>query len=348
MKCRRCSLLPIIDYKNIGVCLTVPTRHHIEPIGILLDNNDINWQQDDDAIIFETDDFCWIIEELKKINFSYIELRDIRLLPFSTTEGLNFSSLKNHRNLSYWINLVNSRGFLDILADSRIKVMFQPILRVKDRSLYGYEGLSRGILANEEIMPPDEMFGIARDTDLMFYLDRLCRESVIAASAREHIDSKIFINFIPTSIYDPDKCLQSTDLALKQHGLNPEQIVFEVVETEYIEDFNHLNRILDYYRTRGYSTALDDMGSGYATQEALLGLNPDYLKVDMEIIQGIHLDDSKKRRLDGFLKLGSKHNIITLAEGVETQEEFDYVTAAGVDLVQGYLFGKPLEKLNIK
>lgn len=341
MECKRCTLLPVLDFSEIGVCLTVPTRHHIEPITRYLGDSGISYENVDDTFSFLAPDFCRLIKDLGNMGLSSIEQRDIHLLPYPFEEGLSFHHLSKHRNLQYWSDLVQARFFLSILADSRIEIHFQPIVEVASGKIYGYEGLSRGLLPDGSIMMPGELFDHARKTDMMFFLDRICREAVIAAAAAQGIKAKVFINFIPTSIYDPDKCLQTTDAALRKHGLDPKQIVFEVVETEYVEDFPHLNRILNYYKNKGYSTALDDMGSGYATPDALLDLKPDYLKIDMDIIRDIDQDPIKQSKLASYLMLGKSHNILTLAEGVETEAELAYVRAAGVDLVQGYYFGRP-------
>lgn len=107
--------------------------------------------------------------------------------------------------------------------------------------------------------------------------------------------------------------------------------------------FSHLNRILDYYRNKGYSTALDDIGSGYANIEALLKLKPDYMKIDMDIVRDIHTDLENQRKLDAFILNGKKIGLTILAEGVETQDEFEFLKQKGVDLFQGYLFGRPEE-----
>lgn len=345
MECKRCTLLPVVEFSDIGVCLTIPTRHHVEPISQYLTTKKITYEQDDDTFIFRAPDFCCLLDDLNKMGLSSVEQRDIRLLPFPFEEGLNYRHLNKHRNLQYWTNLIQSRDFLQILSNSSIQVLFQPIVEASSGNIYGYEGLSRGILPDGSQMMPGELFDHARKTDMVFFLDRICRESVIAAAAAQNISSKIFINFVPTSIYDPDKCLQTTDAALRKHGLDPRQIVFEVVETEYVEDFTHLNRILDYYKNKGYTTALDDMGSGYSTHEALLDLKPDYLKIDMDIIRNVHQDPIKQNKLAGFIKLGKEHNILILAEGVETEAELSYVHRAGVDLIQGYYFGRPQEEV---
>ena len=159
--------------------------------------------------------------------------------------------------------------------------------------------------------------------DLLFFLDRLCRETVIKNAAKQNISKKVFINFIPTSIYDPQKCLKSTDEALTKYKLDPKNIVFEVVETDYIEDYPHLNNILSYYKGKGYSTALDDIGSGYSDINALLALNPKYMKIDMNLIKNIDTKPKKQEKVVNYIKVAKENNIIALAEGIERKEEAD-------------------------
>jgi EAL domain-containing protein (putative c-di-GMP-specific phosphodiesterase class I) len=165
----------------------------------------------------------------------------------------------------------------------------------------------------------------------------------LRAAARQGITRKVFINFVPTAIYEPTLCLQTTARVLAQEGLDAAQVVFEVVESEKVEDFGHLNEILNYYRTQGYSTALDDIGAGYSDVASLLRLRPDYMKVDMAVIRGIDQDPAKQELLDVFIESGKRIGLSILAEGIETPAEYRYLRSREVDLMQGYLFGKPEE-----
>lgn len=166
---------------------------------------------------------------------------------------------------------------------------------------------------------------------------------MLVAAARQRITRKVFINFVPTAIYEPALCLQTTARVLADEGLDAAQVVFEVVETEKVEDFGHLNEILNYYRAQGYSTALDDIGAGYSDVASLLQLRPDYMKVDMAVIRGIDHDPAKQELLDVFIASGKRIGLSILAEGIETPEEYRYLRSREVDLMQGYLFGKPEE-----
>jgi EAL domain-containing protein (putative c-di-GMP-specific phosphodiesterase class I) len=169
----------------------------------------------------------------------------------------------------------------------------------------------------------------------------LCRETSLKTAATKKVKEKVFINFIPTSIYDPEFCLQSTEKWAKQLEFDPSQIVFEVVETELVKDQKHLKKILEFYRNKGYKIALDDVGEGYSSLNMLIELQPDIIKVDRNIIQDIDTNQLKQSVYRALYDLATEHHIKVLAEGVETRYELETVKSIGVDYVQGYYFAKP-------
>ena len=114
-------------------------------------------------------------------------------------------------------------------------------------------------------------------------------------------DEKAFINFIPTSIYSPEFCLRSTIELAQQTGVDPNQWVFEVVESEKVDDLEHLKRILGYYKSRGFQYALDDVGEGYSTAEVLDELKPHFMKLDMQYVFGVAQDAEKQLVAKSFL-----------------------------------------------
>lgn len=345
MPCKRCTELPKTDFKSCQVYLYIPTKHHIDPISKLLNSLSIPFVFNGDYFLFKVDDFKALIASLKLIEFNPLDQKDIKVMPMPIDQGLVFDTLENLRSLKIWIDLYEGETVLEILRHESIKVLFQPIIDVKNKSIYGYEALSRGLTNKNSLIPPYVLFKKAKAMDLIFFLDRLCRESVIKRAYELGLKEKLFINFIPTSIYNPRKCLETTDAAVAKTDLSPSQITFEVVETEYIEDFEHLNYILDYFKEKGYSTALDDMGTGYADKAFLVSLEPDYMKIDMNIIQGISRDQNKQEKLEAYLKLIEGKNIEALAEGVENEDDLKYIIDQGIHLVQGYYFAKPSEDL---
>jgi EAL domain-containing protein (putative c-di-GMP-specific phosphodiesterase class I) len=124
-------------------------------------------------------------------------------------------------------------------------------------------------------------------------------------------------------------------------GIPFSQLVFEVVETESVDDIEHLKRILTYYRERGLHYALDDVGEGFSTIEVLEQLMPNYMKLDMKFVHGVSDDLTKQAAAKKFLSAALQVGAIPLAEGIEKKEDFEWLKEAGYELFQGYLFGKP-------
>lgn len=341
MNCQRCTSLPITNIKNAKIYLQIPTMHHREPVKRLLKKNSLPFEEFDDGFIIQVNDFKMFVAMLENQRFYELEQNDIMLLPLQEGESLSLTTLKRHKSLKDWFSIYHGKVLLDVLEDRRLKILFHPIVDPGTNEIYGYEALTRGLDNQGGIIPPTKLFQMAKDMDLLFYLDRLCRETIIQRASEAGITKKIFINFIPTSIYDPEKCLKSTDEAIMKSGINPQQVVFEVVETEQIKDFDHLNYILDYYKRKGYSTALDDIGSGYSSISSLLALNPDYMKIDMALVRNIHKEIEKQIIIQEYINVARLKGIQVLAEGIEHIDELMYLKELGIDLVQGYYFAKP-------
>lgn len=341
--CHRCGKLPIQMESCSDVYLTLPTHHHREGFEAVIKKMNYAYDIIDEGYLIKQVDFEPFIQYLGDFVFNSVEQKDVMVLALHCGATLDFSSLKRYQRLSEWLIHIHGQEVMKIIEKSQIKTLFQPIIQGLTGEIYGYEALSRGIMSDGSLMSPEVLFKSAKALDLMFFLDRVCREASLRAAAQHGITQKLFINFVPTAIYEPELCLQSTAKVMNDVHIREEQVVFEVVETELVEDFAHLNRILDYYRNKGYSTALDDIGSGYSNIDALMKLKPDYMKIDMDIVRDIHTNVENQHKLDAFISSGKEIGLTILAEGVETQEEFEFLKQKGVDLFQGYLFGKPEE-----
>lgn len=345
MTCSKCGSTP--DFAP-GTC-TIYMHTAMDDLFVkMLDLITSKWQVDtvySNYIQFQVDDFRTFITALNLMpSLTYKESSAIDVLPLYPNQSLDFGTFSKTKPLSKWISLLKCEELIDILNHKRLITYFQPIIDLKNASIYGYELLSRGIKKDGGIMPPFEMFSLAAESDLTFNLDRQARETAIISAARENITEKLFINFLPSVIYNPDVCLKTTIHLINKYHFKPENIAFEVVETEEIRDTNHLSNILDFYRARGFKIALDDLGSGYSSLNNLSKLHPNYMKVDIEIIRNIHEDSFKQAVFEALVLMAKKTGIKVLAEGIETKAELDYVASRGADFAQGYYFAKPSPK----
>ena len=173
-----------------------------------------------------------------------------------------------------------------------------------------------------EVYGAGPIIDAASKLDMHHILDQKARKTAIreAALLRE-MRGRIFINFMPNTIYDPEICLRTTMEAAHEYGVPLSRLVFEVVETEQIPDMKKLERILDYYRRHGVGTAVDDMGAGYASVEYLAALQPDFVKIDRDLVVRAELEKEARQKMDLVVSQAKSLGIAVIAEGIETPEQ---------------------------
>ncbi|MEN3185279.1 MAG: EAL domain-containing protein [Atribacterota bacterium] len=287
------------------------------------------------------DDFMQTVSITSSGVFTPLELQNISIMVCKDVNFLKFNDFKSVRTLEQWIHIHQAEELKWILEHNAIVTYFQAIVDVSNREIVGYECLSRGIKRDGSLLYPETMFRLAEKADLLFYLDRLCRIKSLQ-SARENVITKmIFVNFSPSAIYNPEFCLRSTINTAKELNYDVSKVVFEVIESEKLENHEHLKEVLDYYKKWGFKVALDDVGAGYANLEMLVQLKPDIVKIAMSFVRHVHHEPIKKSVITAITTLAKEMGLKTIAEGVETEEEFSTVKDLGVDYAQGYLFGKP-------
>nr|WP_235893563.1 EAL domain-containing protein [Lysobacter lacus] len=213
---------------------------------------------------------------------------------------------------------------------------FQPILDAGTREIYAYEALVRG--ADGE--GAGAVIGRVRENQ-MYRFDQTCRVKAIDTAARLGMQQRLSINFIPNAVYNPATCIRLTLEAAKRCGFDSSKLIFEVTETEKIRNTAHVVNIIRDYQHRGFLTAIDDFGSGYAGLSLLAEFQPDVVKLDMGLIRGIDQDRVRQAITGGILSTCAALGCRVLAEGVETAGEYHQLRSMGVGLFQGYLFARP-------
>jgi EAL domain-containing protein (putative c-di-GMP-specific phosphodiesterase class I) len=151
----------------------------------------------------------------------------------------------------------------------------------------------------------------------------------------------VFINFSPAMMRDAESALETTVAAIDAAGLEPERFVFEVIEADRIENASQLKAVLDAYRKDGFRVALDDRGAGGSTLNLVHRLQPDFIKLDRDLIREVNSDRVKDLIASKLLEIGRGLGIRTIVEGVETPQELQWARARGADFVQGFLIAMP-------
>ena len=215
---------------------------------------------------------------------------------------------------------------------------FHPIVDIRDHSVWGYEALVRGV----EGQGAPQILGQVNE-DNRYKFDQACRVKAIelAGALFSSEDTRLSINFMPNAVYEPSACIRATLDAARRVGFGHRQIMFEFTENERMVDIPHVQRIIDEYRKQGFTTALDDFGAGYAGLNLLASFQPDVIKLDMELIRGIETSPARRTIVASVTTMARDLGVTVLAEGIETEAELAALSAAGINLFQGYLFAKP-------
>lgn len=222
---------------------------------------------------------------------------------------------------------------------TQITMAFQPIVDFTTGVVFAYEALVRGVdgASAEEVIASVE-------PDMIYKFDQTCRVKAIELAGRlfePTDDSKLSINFMPNAVYEPNACIRASLAAARRVGFDPGRLMFEFTENERMRDVTHVRRIVEAYRERGFTTAIDDFGAGYAGLGLLADLRPDMLKLDMALIRGINASMPRQTIVAGVVRMAESLGIGCIAEGIETVAELETLRAIGLRFAQGYLLGRP-------
>lgn len=219
----------------------------------------------------------------------------------------------------------------------RFSYAYQPIVDLQAREIFAHEALVRGV--NGE--PAPSVLSQVTDEN-RFRFDQACRVKAIKTAAKLDMRTRLSINFLPNAIYRPELCIRSTLEAARAHDFPVERIIFETVEGERISDAKWLADVFREYQRIGFLTAIDDFGAGFAGLNLLADFQPDIIKLDMDLIRGIDQSRARQAIVRATVGMCQELGIAVIGEGVETLDECSALRDLGINLMQGYLFSKPL------
>jgi EAL domain-containing protein (putative c-di-GMP-specific phosphodiesterase class I) len=228
----------------------------------------------------------------------------------------------------------------DLILRERIITAYQPILELKDRTVLGFEALSRGPRGTG-LESADNLFGAATEHHLLVELDRLCRRRALLSSGRIPSNAKIFVNTLPATIRDPQFRGKPLIDFLDRAQVSPDRIVIEITEKLVIENYNLFREAMAYFTDLGMSFAVDDVGAGYSGLESIARLKPNYLKIDIALVRDVHVSLVNREMVKAIIALGRGIGSVVIAEGIHTEEEAQALRDMGVDWGQGYLLARP-------
>ncbi len=227
-----------------------------------------------------------------------------------------------------------------LLANDAITSLYQPIFDRYTGEIFAYEALSRGP-SNSPLHSPNQLFEYARQFGMLNELETLCREKAITGFLEKQLPGKLFINITPDSLEQADYQKGTTLKLLERFNLSTSQVVIELTEQFPCTDETLLLKALKHYQEMGLAIALDDLGAGYSSLRLWSQAKPEFVKIDRHFIQNIDLDITKQEFVRSFTEIAKSMQCKVIAEGVETEAEYQYLCKLSVDFFQGYYFCRP-------
>ncbi len=234
---------------------------------------------------------------------------------------------------------------MEALQERRIRTRYQPIVRMHDRHPTGVEVLARlehpvhGLVEADRFVPPMEAAG----------LGRLLSEAVVATAFEEwqrfdlaRLGLTLAIN-MPLDVLLMPETLDWLKAERIRCGLDAEQIVIELTESQQLDSLPELANMIARYRANGYRLAIDDVGPSIRDHRPLLDMSFSLLKLDRSLVQGEDPDGGHAEFLAFSLEAAREVGLVVIAEGVEDEATWARMSAAGIDQAQGYFIGQPMQ-----
>lgn len=232
------------------------------------------------------------------------------------------------------------------VAKGWIEVYYQPVVRCADGSgeLCGYEALARWNDPQYGLLPPFAFIETLEEHREIDRLDRCIIEQV-CRDLRAELDAgatvvPVSLNFsrLDFELYDVPEFLLKT---AQKYGVPSSLLDVEITESALTEQLMDLQRNMSTLRDNHFSLWLDDFGSGYSSLNVLKDFKFNVLKIDMAFLRGFSDNPKSRPILKAIVDLAQELGMVTLCEGVETREQFEFLHSIGCDRAQGYFFGKP-------
>jgi EAL domain-containing protein (putative c-di-GMP-specific phosphodiesterase class I) len=226
--------------------------------------------------------------------------------------------------------------FDKLMSQRAVTPFFQPIVTLPTKRIVAYEVLGRSHLFGLET--PKEMFHVAAQLNLEVELSVMLRWEGVEASRALPGPAHLFVNTHPRELAQPG-LLESLD-KLRAHRPD-QQLTLEIHESA-VTDAGQMSELRAELTKLNIGLAYDDFGAGQSRLNELVEARPDYIKFDMSLIRGIDTASSERQQLlTTLVKMVRSLGILSVAEGVETQAESDFCQQLGVDLGQGFFYGRP-------
>lgn len=230
------------------------------------------------------------------------------------------------------------------LSRGEIEAWFQPQVEFGNGKVVGVEALARWKLADGRMVPPAVFVPIIEAGGLIDELTSLMLVQACAWSKRWQASGhalKVSVNVSAHNLVGPEVA-DRYEAILREHGLSPDQVVLEITESSVMSDTARGLGMLARLRLKGFGLSVDDFGTGYSSLAQLSQIPFTELKIDRGFVSGAPTQPRKRAMIETSLDLARKLELAVVAEGVETDEEWQLLASLGCDYAQGYLISPPV------
>jgi diguanylate cyclase (GGDEF)-like protein len=234
------------------------------------------------------------------------------------------------------------------LGRGELSVHYQPLVNAATCELSGFEALMRWTHPSLGVVPPDKFIPVAEQTGLIIPAGRWILDEAIDQLARWQRDREpglpplhMSINIATRQLRDPD-LVDVVRRALQRSGVPPATVWLEITESALLKDTEQSVSTLEELRDLGALLCLDDFGTGYASLSYIREIPASIIKIDKRFVDGIGVDASDEAIVIAVVAMAHAVSQEVVAEGVETAEQWRWLTERGCDVIQGWLFGRPL------
>ena len=257
--------------------------------------------------------------------------RNVRFCMFDETQRNQDITISGMKDL---------KVYRDALHNGNIIPYLQPIVDANTQEVVKYEALARLVTEDGSIISPYNFLKAASDDKSFEFFTRQLMQKIFNIYKKN--DIAISINLTYGNITSKSMIGYIKNRLEKYGG---SKITFEIVESEDIVDYDVIEDFISMIKDYGCKVSIDDFGSGYSNFTNLIKLNPDYLKLDGSLIEKLMTDTSVQTMIKALVTFAKTTNILTIAEYVSSEELAISVKEYGIDLSQGYYYGKPEEPI---
>lgn len=235
--------------------------------------------------------------------------------------------------------LLNEIVFLkNVVDNSNIEPYIQGIFDTKTLKIKKYESLMRLVDSkSKEVFSVFSYLEISKKIKLYEKMMKIMVDKTFALFSNQDIEFSINLSYEDIANETFIQFLYEKINSYK----NPKNIIFEILESDFIEDFSVVKEFTTYVRTKGCKIAIDDFGSGYSNMENILKLKPEIIKIDGSLIKNINLSEESKTIVKNIVNMAKELNAKTVAEYVHSKEVFDIVKNMNIDFLQGFYLSEP-------